>query len=151
MDKFKIREYSSKDKLELLRLLKLNVPKYFAESEINDLNEYLEYKIESYFVIETENEIIGAGGINFDKEHEGAKLSWDFVHPEFQGKRAGQQLLKHRIGLLKSMEITNISVRTSQFAYTFYEKNRFVLRNKVKDYWDTGFDLYEMSYPDDEQ
>ncbi len=143
-DKFEIRTYHPNDKDCLLKLLKLNIPEYFAEDEMNDFEEYLEHKIESYFVIELDGKIIGAGGINYDNNHDTAKISWDVIHPEFQGKGAGRQLLQYRINLIKLWSVTNINVRTSQFAYKFYERNGFVLKNFVKDYWGVGFDLYEM-------
>lgn len=142
-----IRKYKTSDKPEILGLLKLNVPQYFAESEISDLEEYLEHKIESYFVIEAENKILGAGGINFDDNYKTGKISWDFIDPKFHGKGLGKKLLVHRINLLKSIKnIENIKVRTSQLAFKFYEKNGFILENTVKNYWGEGFDLYEMKY-----
>jgi len=147
VDNLKIREYNSIDKPLLLEILKLNVPEYFAESEIDDLDEYLEHKIERYFVVEIENRIIGAGGINFDDNNKTGKISWDFIDPGFQGKGVGQKLLKYRIDVLKSMEnIERITVRTSQLAYKFYEKNGFFLKDIIKDYWAQGFDLYDMKY-----
>ena len=45
-----IREYNSEDKPKLLEILKLNVPKYFAESEIVDLYNYLDHEIDKYYV-----------------------------------------------------------------------------------------------------
>ena len=75
------------------------------------------------------------------------KISWDILHPEYQGKSLGSQLLKHRIGKLKSIDsIQKIIVRTSQLAYKFYEKQGFVLNEIKKDYWAKGFDMYSMEY-----
>jgi len=146
-EKLKIRAYHPYDKPKLLALLKLNVPQYFAESEIADLDEYLEHGIEQYFVIEYESSIIGAGGINIEDNNTTGKISWDFIDPEFQGKGVGRELLKYRINLLKSISsIENIRVRTSQLTYQFYEKSGFVLKKVVPDYWSKGFDLYEMDY-----
>lgn len=145
--KFKTRAYTGDDKPHLLVLLKLNIPRYFAECEIADLDDYLEHHIEQYFVIESANNIIGAGGINIEDNQTTGKISWDFIDPEFQGKGAGRMLLKYRIELLKSIKsIKNITVRTSQLTYRFYEKNGFVLKHTEQDYWSKGFDLYEMSY-----
>jgi ribosomal protein S18 acetylase RimI-like enzyme len=146
-EKIKIRAYKSVDKPKLLEILKLNVPEYFAESEINDLDEYLDHKIEKYFVAEIDDMIIGAGGINFENDFKTGKISWDFIHPEFQGIGVGRKLLNHRLDILKSMKnVETISVRTSQLAYKFYEKNGFVLLEKIKDYWAEGFDMYRMTY-----
>lgn len=140
-----IRPYNPSDKALVLALFKLNVPEYFAESEIEDLNDYLENEIEQYFVAEIQHELVGAGGINFEDDEKIGKISWDFIHPTLHGKGIGKMLLKHRISILKANKKTKqITVRTSQFASGFYEKNGFVLKKVVKDYWAKGFDLYYM-------
>ncbi|MGO4819136.1 GNAT family N-acetyltransferase [Flavobacterium sp. W22_SRS_FP1] len=142
-----IREYKSNDKNEVLAILKRNVPKYFAESEIEDLKEYLKHKIEKYFVTTIGDVIIGAGGINFDDNSKTAKISWDFVDIKFKGRGIGQSLLKYRIDFIQSNYVSaTIKVRTSQLAYKFYEKNGFTLKEIEKDYWAKGFDLYSMTY-----
>jgi GNAT superfamily N-acetyltransferase len=65
-----------------------------------------------------DEQLIGAGGINFEDSGNTAKISWDFIYPKLQGKGVGQSLLKYRIDLLKSSyNATTIKVRTSQLAY----------------------------------
>jgi ribosomal protein S18 acetylase RimI-like enzyme len=146
-EELRIRPYNIEDKSKLIEILKLNVPEYFAESEIEDLDNYLDDEIEQYFVAEINEEIIGAGGINFDSDYKIGIISWDFINPKFQGIGLGTNLLRYRIELLKSMKsIETISVRTSQLAYKFYEKNGFVLKEIKKDYWAKGFDMYKMIY-----
>jgi ribosomal-protein-alanine N-acetyltransferase len=147
IDNLIIREYKITDKDSVLAVLKLNVPDFFAKSEIEDFEYYLEHKIEKYYIIAIEQQIIGAGGINFEDNGKTVKISWDFIDPKFQGLGIGQSLLKYRIDFLKSMDnITTIMVRTSQLAYKFYEKNGFILKEIEKDYWAKGFDLYSMTY-----
>ena len=147
IDKFKIREYKSSDKPLLIELLRLNIPKYFAESEVDDLEHYLDNEVEKYFVVETKDKIIGAGGINFSYNNREGRISWDFIHPKFQGQGIGKKLLNHRIKLLKTMDsIEKITVRTSESAHKFYEKNGFQLQDIIEDYWAKGFDLYRMRY-----
>lgn len=142
-----IRPYQVNDKKSLLALLGLLVPTYFAEEEIADLDRYLDQEIELYFVAELHGRIVAAAGINFEKEAGIGKLSWDFVHPEEQGKAIGKKMLQHRLDILKSMvDIHMISVRTSQLAFQFYEKNGFETVEFQKDYWAPGFDMYKMIY-----
>lgn len=72
-------------------------------------------------------------------------MSWDFVAPNLQGVGIGSMILNHRIEFLKSFPaVQKISVRTSQHAYQFYQKNGFVLKEIERDYWAKGFDLYKM-------
>jgi N-acetylglutamate synthase-like GNAT family acetyltransferase len=77
-----IREYKLTDKDKVLEIFKRNVPKYFSESEITDFELYLEHEIEKEFVAESERQIIGAGGINYDYKSKIAKISWDFIDPK---------------------------------------------------------------------
>lgn len=141
----KIRPYKSDDKQELLELLRLNIPDYFAPEELTDLEEYLENEIERYYVVEDENQILGAGGINTTESIDTVRISWDFFHPESQGKGFGSALLRYRIEEIKKMNAVKIiEVRTSQLAFKFYQKSGFELIEITKDYWAKGFDLYQM-------
>lgn len=147
-----IRPYQKSDKNALIELLKQNVPTYFAESEIEDFRTYLEHQLEQYFVAEIDQTIVGAGGINFDIPQNIAKISWDFIATDFHGKGIGKKLLEYRLTYIKSLShIHLISVRTSQLAYLFYQKNGFILKEVIKDYWAEGFDLYWMEYKEHTQ
>lgn len=143
-----IRFYQNEDKKELINLIKLNIPTYFDSSEEKDFIEYLEAQKEDYFIIEDKitNQIIGCGGINyfFDEPTPLARISWDIIHPNFQGQGIGKQLLLHRINHIQNKEIKLIVVRTSQLAYKFYQKVGFELEKTEKDFWAKGFDLYQM-------
>lgn len=140
-----IRPYTQNDKEAVLALIKLNTPKYFAEAEEQDLVTYLEQEIESYFVIEEEGEIIGAGGINWLENKTEARISWDMFHPKHQGKGLGSQLTQYRIEQIKTIPtVEKIVVRTTQLVFPFYAKQGFQLQYTIKDYWATGFDLYHM-------
>jgi len=143
----KIREYKTEDKKQIVNLLRLNTPKYFAPEEEVDLIHYLDNEIELYYVIEFENDIVGSGGINFAENKTIGKIGCDILHPDYQGKSLGTQLMEYRIDKLKSIEsVQRIMVRTSQVAYEFYEKKGFSLIKIVKDYWAKGFDMYNMEY-----
>jgi N-acetylglutamate synthase-like GNAT family acetyltransferase len=140
-----IRRYIPQDKESLMKLLSLHIPQYFAPSEAGDFEEYLENHLEDYFVLEEANQIVGAGGINYFLETKSARISWDLVHPDFQGKGLGKELTLYRINHLKqNKDIEEVIVRTSQLVYHFYEKCGFVLQKTEKDFWAEGFDLYQM-------
>lgn len=142
-----IRKYKEKDKPDLIRLFMLNTPEFFATSEESDYAEYLNIHASNYFVVEESNKIIGAGGINFGFDNgKTARIAWDMVHPEKQGKGIGSKLTRFRIDeIKKNPDVKRIVVRTSQLAYKFYEKKGFKLKNIEKDFWARGFDLYEMN------
>ncbi|GHA78251.1 GNAT family N-acetyltransferase [Pontibacter akesuensis] len=140
-----IRPYVPDDKTALLALLKLNIPRYFDASEENDFSTYLDEHLERYYVVEENGKLIGSGGINFFPAEKLARISWDIVHPEFQGKGIGTELLRHRIARIeKEQGIELIVVRTTQLVYKFYQKAGFELVKTEKDFWAEGFDLYQM-------
>lgn len=142
-----IREYKSIDKNAVLELIRLNIPKYFASSEEDDFSRYLDSEIELYYVLLFDKKLVGCGGINFSDNRMTVKISWDILHPEYQGKSLGTYLLEYRIKKLKSIDsVQRITVRTSQLAYKFYEKRGFELLEVKKDYWARGFDMYRMEY-----
>ncbi len=142
-----IRDYRQADKPALMELIRLNIPDYFAPEEAQDFSEYLDNKRELYYVALADQKIVGCGGINLSEDKTTAKISWDILHPEYQGQGIGTQLLKHRIKQMEAFPgIREITVRTSQMAYRFYEKQGFVLKATEKDYWAKGYDLYAMEY-----
>jgi [ribosomal protein S18]-alanine N-acetyltransferase len=142
-----IRDYETNDKADIINLIRLNTPEFFAADEEEDLEKYLETEKELYYVLLYDGKIVGCGGINFADNKTIGKISWDIFHPEYQGKSLGTKLLKHRIDILKSIEsIQKITVRTSQIAYKFYEKQGFELFEIKKNYWAAGFDMYNMEY-----
>ncbi|MBL0913315.1 MAG: GNAT family N-acetyltransferase [Bacteroidia bacterium] len=141
--KYLIRSYTQADEAAVIALLRLNTPQYFAPEEEEDLRRYLRQGSEQYFVLEYAGEIAGCGGFNLLKEERTGRISWDIFHPTYQGLGLGTTLTRFRIEKLRA-NADHIVVRTSQLAYRFYEKQGFVLREKVKDFWAPGYDLYLM-------
>lgn len=142
----KLRPYQASDWDQVCAIFNLNVPQYFAAHEIEGLKEYLQqpHYASTFVVLEQAGQIVGAGGYHFLDAHTG-QLTWDFLHPDFQGQGLGRQLIQYCLDELqrnKSLQI--IQVRTSQFAYPFYEKFGFATQEIVPDYWAEGFDLYRM-------
>lgn len=141
-----IRAYSEKDKIKVIGLLKKNTPKYFDPSEEPELEKYLDNQMEDYFIYAEGSEILGAGGINYFPEEKLARISWDIVEPNAQGKGIGRKLMQYRINQLKeNKNIETIIVRTSQHTFKFYEKMGFQLETVEKDFWAKGFHLYQMT------
>lgn len=140
-----IRKYAFSDREAVLNLLRINTPQYFSPAEEPDLVYYLENHAADFYILELENEIRACGGINLDEDGQTAKLSWDIVHPDFQGKGFGSELTRFRIEKMLQMDgIETISVRTSQLVYRFYERFGLGLKQVVPNYWAEGFDLYRM-------
>lgn len=142
-----IRLFKNTDISELVKLLRLNTPKYFSHAEEVDFIEYLRTDCQNYFVVENQGVLIACGGINYGFNNgRTARLSWDIVHPVHQGKGVGRELVLYRIEQIKSDEnVKRVVVRTSQYAHQFYEKLGFSLKATEKNFWSEGFDLYAMT------
>ncbi|MBL4705984.1 MAG: GNAT family N-acetyltransferase [Flavobacteriales bacterium] len=141
-----IRSFQSTDTEKLVELLRLNTPRFFDQSEEKDFIDYLKLHAKNYLVIEHEGVVIGGGGINYGFDSgKTARISWDVIHPDFQGKGIGTKLTNYRINEVKKhSEINMLVVRTTQLVFEFYQKLGFVLEKKEKDYWSEGYDLYLM-------
>ncbi|GAB2774858.1 hypothetical protein GCM10027275_17370 [Rhabdobacter roseus] len=140
-----IRVYQEADLENILALLRLNTPRYFAPHEEADLVNYLNHEMEYYYLVEQDQQVRGCGGINLAEDGRTAKLSWDIIHPQYQGRGLGRALMQFRIQRIRELEgIKTISVRTSQLVYPFYEKFGLETREIVKNYWGEGLDLYRL-------
>ena len=99
-----IRPYRQTDQQSVLNLFQSNTPEYFDFSEKVELLDYLNHKLEDYFVVEQNGVVIGSGGINYFYEEKKARLSWDIVSPQSQGKGVGTVLTHYRLNLIKKLE-----------------------------------------------
>lgn len=142
-----IRKYTPNDQPQVILLFQLNVPKGFDASEEKDLKNYLNTDSENYFVAELDSTIVGCGGFNVFEKEKQVRISWDFFHPDSVGKGFGTTLLNYRIyKIQKSFPEYSIVVRTSQFAFQFYEKRGFQMISSEKDFWAKGYDLFYLEF-----
>ncbi|TXK33890.1 GNAT family N-acetyltransferase [Pontibacter qinzhouensis] len=140
-----IRPYTPTDNEFLLELLRCNTPAFFAPSEEQDFVEYLAHHAQFYFVVEEAGKILGSGGFNWFDDGRIARISWDIIHPDFQGKGIGKELTLFRLNeIRKNPAVRLIVVRTTQLVFPFYQKLGFSLEKTEKDFWAEGFDLYQL-------
>ena len=139
--------YHPQDEQSLLEIFRANVPSAFSANEEFDLQRYLSEERDLYYVLQQPSgKIMGAGGINrFIDDDKSARLSWDLLHPDYQGKGFGALLVQHRLEeLQKDSRIMKVMVRTSQMAAPFYQKMGFTPLSRHKDFWDKGYDMHLM-------
>ncbi len=142
-----IREFHLADKAGVMSVFRANTPKFFSPEEESGLEFFLDHEIEEYYVMLVNGKIIGSGGVNFEDDHKTGIISWGMIHPDYQGKYLGTELLKYRVERLKNNKtVERILLRTSQHVFGFYEKQGFKLLRIEKDFWVKGIDLYEMEY-----
>lgn len=140
-----IREYSQEDYKLLIELFRSNVPAYFDAEEEKDLIRFINEDREHFFVVEMDNALIACGGFALKPEVKAAYITWDMVHPNYQGKGIGTVLTEFRLQSIAMFpDVEKIIVRTSQKVSDFYARFGFKLKQTQKDYWAKGLDLHYM-------
>ncbi|MBX7152950.1 GNAT family N-acetyltransferase [bacterium] len=142
-----IRVFTENDYDALIAIFKLNTPKFFDPNEQKDFETYLKDYAAYYFVIELDGKIAGGGGLKFQNDKKIVRISWDLLHPDFQSRGLGSELLRHRLNWLgehmdQHPNLQKIESWTSQVSVKFYEKFGFVTREIKKNFWGAGLDLY---------
>ena len=139
-----IRSYTPDDFSKVMDIFKMNVPDFFDEKEEADLIHYLGDNSETYFVVELNGEIVGAGGHHYPLPGVG-RLSWDFFNPSVRGKGWGKKLINRSLEeIRKKKHVKRMEVWTSQKSYGFYAKFGFNVHRVEKNFWAKGLDLYHM-------
>jgi ribosomal protein S18 acetylase RimI-like enzyme len=140
-----IRPYKPTDKGHLLKIFGYSVPEFFDKNEINDFEEYLGQKAETYLTIEVDNTIVGGTGYYINEEDNSGRITWIFFDPSYAGQGLGKQSVEHCLKILsKDKRVEKLVVTTSQLAYKFFEKFDYSISRIEKNYWGEGLDLYEM-------
>ncbi|MDF2436237.1 MAG: family N-acetyltransferase [Bacteroidota bacterium] len=140
-----IRPYQITDQESLVQIFKMNIPEFFARHELKEFLDYLSDIKGTYLTVTEKGKIIGGCGYETRKEDNSGRINWIFFHPDFSGKGYGKEVVEychHR--LTNDLHVKVFVVRTSQYAYKFFEKSGYVLVSTEKDYWGQGLDLYLM-------
>ncbi|WP_034707822.1 GNAT family N-acetyltransferase [Chryseobacterium luteum] len=141
-----IIKYKPEFRESCIEIFKSNLPKYFAEEELAQFENFLDDEIEeNYYVIKIEGLTVGCGGIFLDKSNDAAGLSWGMVHADYHHKGIGKFFTQYRIDMLKKT-YPNITfkIETSQHTAGFYEKRGFKTVDIVPDGFSNGIDKYTM-------
>lgn len=147
-----LRPYTPADKPACLIAFKSNVPVFFTEGEITDFANFLDSlprrlaeNSTHYYVLEVENEILGAGGFG-DKDNTGSlSLAWGLVHNDHHKKGYGEALLKHRLEEIQRLYPSKTLVLdTTQHSYGFFEKYGFEVTKFTADFYEEGMHRYDM-------
>jgi len=143
-----IRPYISSDKEQLLNIFSLNIPEFFDKKELNDFEEYLGQKAETYLTFVADTTIVGGTGYYINEDDKSGRITWIFFDPRYAGQGFGRQSVEYCLKLLsKDIRVEKFIVTTSQLAYKFFEKFDYITTRIEKHYWGEGLDLYEMEKP----
>ena len=107
-----IRAYRHANKEDVLALLRLDTPQYFAPAEETDFTQYLENYGATHYVLLMSGTIVGCGGIGITADKTTDKLCWGMIPPKWQGQGLGKHLLLFRLKELQAQGVTRVVVNT---------------------------------------
>lgn len=138
--------YTPKLKQNCIDLFKSNLPKFFAQDELELFDQYLDRVAEDeYFVVVCDDRILACGGVFFDKNNEVGGLAWGMVHLDYHRKGIGRFFSKYRIEILKRKYPNSLyQIETTQHSAAFYRKMGFVVKDIVVHGFGIDLDKYTM-------
>lgn len=157
MEMTMIRAYAASDKAGCLAAFKSNVPLFFTEGEIAEFESFLDNlpvrsknnehgKRTWFFVVLSENKLIGCGGFGDKDNTNRVTLAWGLVHKDFHKKGFGEQLLKYRLEEIKKQyPAAPVFIDTTQYSYPFFEKFGFRTTKITNDFYAVGMHRYDMT------
>ena len=140
------RMYVQGDRALCLAVFDTNVPRYFRSGERGELESFLDDLPGPYLVLETApGAIVGCGGYALADGGRRADLCWGMIRSEHHGQGLGRYLTRERLlRALRSPEIEEVALSTSQHTVGFYEGLGFRVVSVVCDGYGTGLDRCDM-------
>lgn len=139
-----VREFKPADPGLVVEIFRSNIPKYFVSAEEAGLRDFLGKHADGYYVVESNGEVVGAGGIALNSDGT-ACLCWGMVRNDLTGTGLGKELTEFRIAKAKGMfGDLPIVISTSQHTEGFYTKPGFVTTERIADGFGPGIDECRM-------
>lgn len=142
-----IRPYQPSDLDAVVAIFRSNIPKYFGPEEEPGLYSFMNDRLEDYYVVEVDDEIVGCGGIalNTDIDPKTVSLCWGMVREDHLGTGLGKVLTEFRIKLAQEKYPgIALTIGTSQHTEGFYRKFGFVTVEHTPDGYGPGIDMCRM-------
>lgn len=142
-----ILPFKSEFKTDCITVFNSNIPKYFAVHELEEFTTWLDTgQTDTYYVVKSNEQIVGCGGIYLDPENNKAGFAWGMIHQDFHNKGFGKAFSEFRINKIKELSDLPIFLVTAQHTYEFYRKLGFEVISYEKDGFFKGCDKYDMKY-----
>ena len=115
------RPYSLGDQEICLALFDSNCPEYFAPSERNDYEKFLNSNPPGYEICIANGEIVGAFGLIEENVNQ-SRLDWILLNKNSQGSGIGSMIMSRVLAQARDTNVAIILITTSHKVYNFFEK-----------------------------
>ncbi|WP_089807780.1 GNAT family N-acetyltransferase [Chitinophaga sp. YR627] len=145
-----LTDYTAIWKAACMEAFVSNVPDYFTSAEIVQFEDWLDKMSEErmywhYYVVLSEDSLIGCGGFVYEEKLSRVTFAWGLVHRNFHKQGMGKLLLQYRLDRIRTLYPgADIILDTTQFSYTFFEQYGFVTVKYTEDGYTTGMHRYDM-------
>ncbi len=142
-----IRKYTKSDLDDVVSIFRSKIPKYFSEEEEPGLFNFINERLDDYYVVEVEGGVVGAGGIalNEDVDPQTVSLCWGMIREDHLGTGLGKALTAFRIETAQEKYPgLTITIGTSQHTEGFYHKFGFVTVEHTVNGYGSGIDMCRM-------
>jgi GNAT superfamily N-acetyltransferase len=96
---------------------------HFTKNEVEEANKHSWYSVSSYL----DDRLVGFGRIISDGIYH-ALIVDVIVHPDYQGKGIGREIMNRLIGKCREHRIRDVQLFAAKDKYTFYEYLGFYIR-----------------------
>lgn len=151
-----IRRYEAADRQACIAIFKSNMPQFFAPSELGDFEFWLdgqdagmvvyrEAMAEHYYVAEQDGSIVACGGFFIPKDSTMANMTWGMVDQWLHRQGIGSRMFRHRLQQIRTLYPGYaVSLDTTQYSYSFFEKEGFRVIKITNDFYAPGMHRYDM-------
>ncbi|MFZ9029601.1 MAG: GNAT family N-acetyltransferase, partial [Crocinitomicaceae bacterium] len=99
-----ILPFKSELKKDCITVFNSNIPKYFATHELEEFTTWLDTgQTDTYYVVKTDGQIVGCGGIYLDPQNNKAGFAWGMIHQDFHNKGLGKAFSEFRVKKIKEL------------------------------------------------
>ncbi|MEM7432585.1 MAG: GNAT family N-acetyltransferase [Pseudomonadota bacterium] len=141
MPHFKL--YTSGSKSDCLALFDANCPEFFLLNERAEYREFLEGELTGYEVCESNGKIVGAFGLEPEKEGP-PSICWIMIHPGAKGQGIGSAMMQRAEKKARAMGADSIRMGASHLSAPFFARFGALEQNFIEDGWGPGMHRIDM-------
>ena len=140
------RPYRKADRQACTSIFDANCPEFFAPSERQEYEEFLERVSGDYQVCEVDGKVLGAFGL-FDDGGNMKTLNWILLDPQTQGIGVGSKIMEWVIQLSRTSQSKMLRIAASHKSAPFFARFGATITSSTKNGWGPGMDRVDMELP----